>query len=359
MQTVIRNYENIHTIFNQIEWLYQFISDDKIEQPLFPHILDTSFIRLCDILAEKITDVDIRKSIAFAECSSSYPIEVPISGKNMIVCISGGKDSVALTKKLIDDGYNVHLYHMRGINKVYPDEYKAVVDVAHYFNIPYHIDTVALSGTQRFTEHPMKNMIIANGALHYGIREDIGTEIAFGNFKDSFLDENQFDVCAGDCTDMWWAYDDIIQTIIPQFRMNIPLYNNYESLEIIERNPELLPLTISCISPYRFREHWKKRTEKKYGIELLPNRCGCCWKCAVEYMYYTDHELLDFNLNYYLHCVQILCDTLRKESKVTGTIQQVWDEYMHYPIDKSKIWRELKNATIQNGKVKCITTTIE
>ena len=248
---------------------------------------------------------------------------------------------------------------MRGINKVYPDEYKAVIDIAHHFNVPYYIDTVVLSGTQRFTEHPMKNMIIANGAIHYGIREGIGTEIAFGNFKDSYLDENQFDVCAGDCTDMWWAYDDIIQTVIPQFRMNVPLYNNYETLAIIERNPELLPLSISCISPYRFREHWKKRTEKKYGIKLLNNRCGCCWKCAVEWMYYVDCDLFDLNQSYYLHCFQILCDTLRKESKVTGTIQQVWYEYMHYPIDKSKVWEVLKNATIQNGKVKCITDIIK
>ena len=79
----------------------------------------------------------------------------------------------------------------------------------------------------------------------------------------------------------------------------------------------------------------------------------------MEYMYYSDRGLVDFNLNYYIHCLQILCDTLRKESKVTGTIQQVWDEYMHYPIKKSKAWEVLKNATIQNGTVKCITAIVK
>ena len=205
----------------------------------------------------------------------------------------------------------------------------------------------------------MKNMIIANGAINYALDNKLGVNIAFGNFNESYLESNQFDVCGGDCMDMWYAYDKIIRKVIPEFTMNIPLHNSQESLDIIEDHFDLLPLTVSCISPYRFRDYWRKRTQKKYGIELLENRCGCCWKCCVEFMHYSDRNLFDFNMKYYLHCFQILCDTLRKESKVIGTIQQVWDEYMHYPIEKSKAWEVLKDATIQNGKVKCITTAVK
>ena len=350
MQTVMHDYVNASTIFNQIEWLYSYISDN-IGRSLFPIYLDTSFDELCDTLKDHIPDFD-GDGVGLVDCP--FP-QIPVPDTDdVIVCISGGKDSVALTKMLIDCGKKVHLYHMHGINKVYSDEYTAVIETAKYFKVPYHIDTIVLSGSQRFVEHPMKNMIIANGAIHYGLRENIGVNIAFGNFNESYLEGNQFEVCGGDCMDMWYAYERIIRKIIPTFSVSIPLNNNQESLEIIEHHPELLLLSVSCISPYRFRNYWKKRTEKSYVIQLLPNRCGCCWKCCVEYMYYADRDVLEYNEPYYLHCIEVLYNTLKKESNVTGTIEQIWAEYMHYPIKKSKAWEVLKNATIQNGKVRCI-----
>ena len=353
MQTVIHNYTNVSPIFNQIEHLYTYISD-TIFKPLVPYLMDTSFEDLHDILTEYVPDYNYTEFFDF-----NFPkIKVPDTD-NVIVCISGGKDSVALTKMLMECGKKVYLYHMKGINKVYPDETDAVIDIAHTLGVPCYIDTIVLSGRQRFVEHPMKNMIIANGAIHYGLRENIGVNIAFGNFNESYLEGNQFDVCGGDCMDMWYAYEKIIRSIIPTFSVQIPLNNNQETLKILEHHKELLPLTISCMSPYRFRDHWRRRTQKKYNIDLWPNRCGCCWKCCLEYMYYCDHNLLKYDETYYLHCIQILCDTLRKESKVTGTIHQVWEEYMHYPIRKSKAWEVLKDATIQNGKVKCITTFVK
>lgn len=352
MQTILHGYVNASTLFSQIEWLYTHISDDYTPA-LFPTYVDSSFDELCDTLGEYI---DL-KGVELVDCD--FPqIDVP-NTDIVIVCISGGKDSAALTQKLIDEGKKVHLYHMRGINKVYSDEYKAVIDIARHFNVPYYIDTIVLSGTQKFVEHPMKNMIIANGAIHYGLMNGIGVNIAFGNFNESYLDGNQFEVCAGDCMDMWYAYERIIRKVIPSFNVSIPLHHNQESLEIIRDHKDLLALSVSCMSPYRFREHWKKRTENKYRIKLLPNRCGCCWKCCVEWMYYTDQNIFEYDQPYYLHCIEILYNTLKKESKVAGTINEVWDEYMHYPITESRAWEVSKNATIQNGKVKCITGPTE
>ena len=360
MQTVIHDYTNISPIFSQIEWLYTHISDEY-PKSLVPYVLDKSFEDLCDTLSEYLPNFSNIELVDYKLPQLDLLMDYEEKTKDtVIVCISGGKDSAALTKYLIDMGYDVHLYHMRGINKVYPDEYKAVIDIAKYFNIPYYIDTVVLNGTQRFTEHPMKNMIIANGAIHYGIRERIGVNLAFGNFNESYLEYNDFDVCAGDCMDMWYNYEKIIRTIIPQFNMMIPLHNNEESLEIIERNIELLPLSISCMSPYRFREYWKNRTEKKYHVLLMKNRCGCCWKCALEAIYFMDRDVLDYNEAYYLHCIEILYKTKTKETNIkTWTLKEVWDEYLFYPIQESKAWEKLKDAVIQNGKIKCITQIVK
>lgn len=359
MQTVIHEYANISPIFNQIEWLYTHISDTYHPTPLVKHVLDKSFIDLCEIFEDYIPDFGRVELIDYNLPKLDLLLDYEEhKNETIIVCISGGKDSVALTKYLIDKGYDVHLYHMKGINKVYPDEYRAVIDIANHFNVPYFIDTVTLSGSQRFVEHPMKNMIIANGALHYGLRKKISVNLAFGNFNESYLEYNDFAVCAGDCMDMWYAYEKIIRTIIPQFSMLIPFHNNKESLEIIERNIELLPLSISCMSPYRFREHWKKRTEKKYHVSLMEHRCGCCWKCALEAIYFMDKDAIEYNQEYYIHCIEILYANKVKETEMEDwSISDLWTEYLFYPIEESRAKEILENAIIQNGKVKCITAT--
>ena len=356
MQTVIHEYANLSPIFNDIETVYMEISSKDNPFRLLPTTLDTSFVDLYDILKENVSWCHKYRHILFEDKNITH-INVPESN-NMIVCISGGKDSVALAKYYMDEGYNVYLYHMHGINKVYPDEVEAVKRVAEYLNLPLYIENVTLKGTQDFVEHPMKNYIIANGAIHYAIREHLGINIAFGNFNESYLVDNDFAVCAGDCMDMWYAYEKIIRRYLPQFTINIPFKNNQDTIDIIENDPELLGLCVSCMSPYRFRQHWKKRTEDKYGVYLLPNRCGCCWKCASEYITYTDLQILDLNVKYYVHCLEILYNTKVKESNIkTWSLEDIWSEYFFYPMSKSRAYKELKNAVIHNGKVQCITQT--
>ena len=358
MQAVIHEYENISPIFNDIETVYMEISEEYSVMKLLPMTLDTSFVDLYDILKE---NVPWCPKYVFVDTNIIH-INVPESN-NMIVCVSGGKDSVALAKYYIDKGYNVYLYHMHGINKVYPDEVEAVKRIAKYLNIPIdhvYIENVVLSGTQKFVEHPMKNYIIANGAIHYAIREHLGINIAFGNFNESYLEDNDFDVCAGDCMDMWYAYEKIIRRYLPQFTMNIPFRTNQDTIDIIKQDRNLLELCVSCMSPYRFREYWHKRTEKKYGISLMPSRCGCCWKCCAEYITYTDLGILQFDLPYYIHCLEILYNAKVKESKIRiWTLEDIWSEYFFYPIEKSRAYEVLNNAVIHNGKVKCITETSE
>lgn len=363
MQTVIHNYTNLSPIFDDIEKLYTGISSNEFKGgavKLFHSMLtlDVSFKDLYDILYENVPWCN---KYLF-ESKNIAPIDAPQSN-NMIICISGGKDSAALAQYYQDKGYNIYLYHMHGINKVYPDEVEAVRNIAKYLCIPsdrIYIENVVLSGRQDFTEHPMKNYIIANGAIHYAIRNNLGVNIAFGNFNESYLEDNDFNVCAGDCMDMWYAYERIIRRYLPQFEMNIPFRTIQDTIDILKDCPALLRLCVSCISPYRFRQHWHKRTENKYDVNLMPNRCGCCWKCANEYIAYTDLGILEFSLPYYIHCLEVLYATKVKESGIKDwTIQDLWSEYFVYPIDKSKAYKEIKDAIISNRKIKCITKTSE
>ena len=355
MQKVKHDYKNISPIFDMIERLYTDVSEplnsDIVWRPLVDVTYPLCFKALCDTLQLNVPYFN--HSYEFVD--STYPkIDLPNKTKNIIVCFSGGKDSTAVLLHYKKLGYKVYAYHLHGINKVYYDEYVNAEKVCKYLDIPYYSENVSLSGKHSFFEHPLKNYIIANGAIQYGIRKNIGTNISFGNFYDSSIADVAFDVCGGDCKEMWDLYDAIIGQIIPDFHVQIPLKNNRSTFTLLAERPELFTLSSSCISPYRFKKSWKERTEKKYGVVLADNRCGCCWKDAMEYMYLADHDMVKYNSEYYIHCIEILANTVKKEmgeSKLS--LQDVWDNYMPYESSKSKERKTVEYGTYQSGKIKC------
>lgn len=261
---------------------------------------------------------------------------LPKNSKVMVVCASGGKDSTAVAKFYKDLGYRVILYHMKGINKVYQDEYKAVDCLSAWLKCEYHIEEVKLTGTHDWIEHPMKNYMIANGAIQYCLDNNLPLNIAFGNYDSSRLEDMDFEIDAGDSRDMWDIYELIVGNEIPNFRIYTPLNDISETYKILDNDLGLFEICISCMSPYRFREYWKQRTETKYGVKLMENRCGCCYKCCLEYMVLADKGYIECNQEYYMHCFEILRKTAIKETKIRKpTVDEVWNRYMWYPMSKS------------------------
>lgn len=337
MQTVKQQKQNIHPLFDIIESCYALTSEQPrrtLINAVFPRCFEELY-KLFDEYGKTNynVDFDVRRynKLQFPE----YP------KKNIIVCFSGGKDSVATALHYQKCGYNVFLYHVKGINKTYIDEYKTVEQLAEYLDLPLEMEEVQLQGDHCWTEHPMKNMIIANKAIQFGIEQNIGIKIAFGNYYTSHLYNDSFEVCAGDDIEIWRAYERIIREIIPGFKMYIPLRNIQTSYNAINEQPELLKMIQSCIGPYRYREYLHNNNEQKYGIKLLLHRCGSCWKCAAEYIWYTDHKKLEYNEGFYKHCLSILRKTLKKENGVDYRSERsVWNQYMFYPIKKSKYFQK-------------------
>lgn len=332
MQRIIHQYQNSSRLFSMLEGVYAYISEERAYEDVL--WLDNSFKALCDILESNLYLFTVPKLKHF-----DYE-ELPhksCDAKEVVVLLSGGKDSAAAAYYYKKRGYDVHLYHAEGINKAYGDEKKAAQRIADYLGCDLFIDKLLAYGTHPFIEHPMKNYAIANGAIHYALREGFAPTLVTGNFNKSYLDLNEFEVCGGDCVEMWDAYEDIIRRIIPDFSVQLPLETNADTFKLLLEDTELLNLAVSCMSPYRFREHWKHRTEEKYNVRLLQNRCGCCWKCCIEAMWLMDIGRMDYNEEYYKHCIEILEKTIIKE---TGTqarsIHDLWENYIFYPMEQSK-----------------------
>lgn len=333
MQTITYPQKHIHPIFDDFDMLYAQTSSKTKRKGLVGNVYDNSFEPLFELF------INNGYNGGFLHKDKHYTkIKLSRQNNNIIVCFSGGKDSIATVKHYMDLGYNVYLYHLRHINFALTDEYIQAQELADYWKLPLYIDDIKLSGHHDYVEHPMKNMIIANGALQYGIREGIGTEIAFGNYITSTLVDDNFEYCGGDCMEMWYVYEDIIQTLIPNFRINIVLENLDETLEIVCPDKELLDMSVSCIGRTNLRKHKHDWVKDKYGITLPTNRCGQCYKCCIEYIYMADHDIQEYNEDYYSYCMQKLKQNYETEDNTIYSMQDVWNHYFLYDMSESKLF---------------------
>ena len=338
MQSIVRKEKNIHPIFDDIEKLYTYTSEKSDKKSLFPLILDNHFeylVELFEIYGNFNCDIQFTDK-HYEKINTALRDD-----KNILLAFSGGKDSTATAIWYQERGYNITLYHLRGINQTYKDEWKVCQEVAQKLSLPLIIDIVSLKGSHCWIEHPMKNMIIADSMIQYCIKENLYPNIAFGNFWDSSLDNDPFEICGGDCLEMWVSYEHILKQVIPDFEMQIPLNSMLDTWSIILTHPYIIETVQSCIGPYRYREYLKKRNEEKYGIKLYDHHCGSCWKCALEYCVYADNNITEYNAGFYSHCLEILKKTYKKETLERKVdINDVWQYYFFYPRNKSKFFKD-------------------
>lgn len=350
MQRVERTIPNRLRVSNEIDLFYAYTSErEQLDKSIIPPTFDFSFRSLVDVFNQYDDD----QFHPLLVDKHYEPIELPIYNQDtVILCFSGGKDSVATALLYKEMGYKVYLYYMKHINPALSDEWKCAQECADLLGLPIFFDDVRLKGHHDWMEHPMKNMIIATGALEYGIRENIGTRIAFGNYQSSVLEDNVFERCAGDCVDMWTSYEDIIKQIIPNFTIDVILENMGQTLTIVTPMRELLDASVSCLCRHSLREYRHTWVKEKFGIELPNHRCGSCYKCCVEYIYMADHNLIDFSEDYYKYCFNQLYKVTLDENNMQYFPASLWDMYMFYPIEQSKIKDKILNARMFKRNLK-------
>lgn len=336
MQTIWYSQKHIHPLFDDFDRIYALMSEQKAKSSgrLFEQNMDVALMPLQNIFAK----YGVEKQIPFKNKLFTKLNLPQYEQKRIIVCFSGGKDSIAAVKHYLNAGYEVYFYHMRHINFALTDEWECAQELADYWKLPLYIDTIKMSGHHDYVEHPMKNMMICNGALEYGIREGIGTNIAFGNYKTSSLEDDNFFFCGGDCIETWKIYEDIIHRIIPDFKMNLVLEHLGQTLEEVCPDFDVMELSVSCIGRANLRKYQHDWVKKKYGIFLPPHRCGRCYKCCVEYIYMADHDLQDYNEDYYKYCLAKLKKNYDREDGVAYTPEEVWNHYMFYDVEESKYY---------------------
>lgn len=215
----------------------------------------------------------------FAELSHAPP------ARNWVwVAFTAGKDSVAAALRMRDEGFYPILYHVHGLNRAWPNEVKHCRIAAVALGMPLVVDEVSVrgrkgDGAEQIVCTPLRNQILllmmaARMAAHGGRDYVFGT--VAGDTERTQSPRHDW----SDAGDMMALGHDYAAARFPGLTCRNFLRDEVESLAIVAAHG-MLDITHSCMTPDRFQGLRRRAASAQFG-ELLPGRCGACFKCCAE-----------------------------------------------------------------------------
>lgn len=296
-----------HLTEKLLKYYDYFCQDQKPDQwrKIYAYQGFSRYFALIDQYAYPARTNNIFYEEADMQIADSDKIHIPENNK---VCVgfSCGLDSIYQALKYKEKGFDVHLFHVAGINRQYPDETQGVKEFAEYFNMPLEIVKIGNEGREHFCENPMKDQIIMAMMIDYGIHAKIA-EFTLGNkVKDKIQETPPYGL--SDSIDACNAFDFGVRTYIANYRttyINASKVAEYQF--IAQYNFNAYKFMRSCFSPTRFKRSLNARNVAKYGImPLSGNRCMSCYKCCLEWIVLTEIGRVPYDEKYLRHCYDVL-----------------------------------------------------
>lgn len=265
----------------------------------------------------------------------TYPEPAPRLKDKVLVGFSGGKDATAVVLKLRRAGKKVELFYTRGINRAYPGEYDACVKIANALRLPLHVMEVRVVGKQDWVENPMKNQFILGCMVDYGSRVGIA-EYVQGGLECDTCETQAFGSGYSDGREMFEATQSFFQTVYPDYLYHYSLLKNDTDsfLTVLKEAPQLIPMIHSCMGPLRYKANLRRTNETKYNIELMPNRCGSCYKCSLEALHLHMVGEKSYPPAFIQHCYDVMITAL---GRILGPGKYGYDEVHKEFFDKDLI----------------------
>ena len=221
------------------------------------------------------------------------PVEPPRAvadpgNDTVLVGFSGGKDSTAAALRLQAMGLRPVLWHLKGINPSYPRELAAAAGVARATGFPLKVVQVRHRGRSPYIENPTKNQLILATAVDYGLRTGAGHHAQGGLAVDS-ASELAFGSGYSDAVECYQTAAAFFASAVQGFHFHARLLkNDTDSFMVVAKHaPHLFPHIQSCMMPVRYRGRLREQNMQKHGVQLLPERCGSCYKCGLEYLHFV------------------------------------------------------------------------
>ena len=220
------------------------------------------------------------------------------------VAFTAGKDSVAAALKLREKGYSPILYHLHGINRSWPTELKNSRRAAHALGMPLVVDEVSVrgkraEGPREIVCTPLRNQILllmmcARMAAHGGRDYAFGT-VTTDTERTQSPHHDWSDGASAMRTGHKYA-----ESRFPGLTCLNFLQDEVESLAIVAAHG-MLDYTRSCMTPHRFQGVRRAASVKRFG-ELLPGRCGECFKCCAEAVVLDAMGVVSYGAEFLNHC---------------------------------------------------------
>lgn len=252
-----------------------------------------------------------------------------------LCAFSGGKDSVANALLLRDIGYEPILFFVKGINRSYPQEYEISLELANELGMEIVTYNLKVSGKCDFIENPTKDQFILALMVDYGIKYNI-INYSFGCCREDEVDGISTEYMLSDGYEMFKAIEQFYQKFVHGFNLANFLENETHSFyEVCKHDVKLLDKTYSCMTPLRYKQNIIKANERKYGIKLLPHRCGSCYKCCGEAITLNLFGVTNYSDAFIEHCKSVLDKTADdkfndtvKDTNKSGNTEWVSTEYI-------------------------------
>lgn len=218
----------------------------------------------------------------------------------VLLCFSGGLDSVYQAFKLREQNYEVILFHINNLN-YYTNgkEYEVVNDFANKYNfelITAKITPIRKLGYKKYwNENSFKNCLIYTMAIDLMLTHGIGN-LSSGDDLRLSVSDHLIGTNTGDCKELTTAFiKDFGVTFIP-VDQNI---NKAERLKYLYEN-DAKDFYNSCVVPGRLTRTLNIKYSEKFNIKFDKWNCVTCRKCCMHILlnhYYNDvfypQELID------------------------------------------------------------------
>lgn len=239
---------------------------------------------------------------------TDFTVPAVPEGDGVVLALSSGLDSVYLLHRLIERGHDVTAFHVRGLNKSSAKtEAEAARRIARLNKVRF-VEAGFNAPAQVFPDNPFKNQLILSMMLGYGAEHQI-YRYAVGSDWTTPLSEGVVGYTLTDTAEVYESYWQGIKKHFPQAELVFigAEEKKYHRLKYLAAHyPQSLEAVSSCVAPQRFREHWRRNNMDRYGVQLLPGRCGSCYKCAMEYILLCEAGAVKADAAFTAHCWDIL-----------------------------------------------------